>query len=271
MAEITMDGRRVSYLEYGSGTPIVLLHAGAGSGKQWAKIAALLEPRFRIIAPDLFGFGNTEGFVGETELTHDHQAMLVAGVIRHLCREPVHLVGHSYGGATAVRTIIGRGDLVRTCVLIEPVLMPLLNRQGDERYFDEYRAMATSFLENAAAGRIDDAWEVFLDYRNAPGTWNALAETAKQRFRAGTQATVIGFRSNLNNQTSIEEIERFALPTLVLRGENTTVPDRRVAEILRDHIPLCRYEIIPGAEHMSPLTHPAFIAEAVERHIHGAR
>ena len=131
--------------------------------------------------------------------------------------------------------------------------------------------MATSFLENAAAGRIDDAWEVFLDYRNGPGTWNALAETAKQRFRSGTQATVIGFRSNLNNQTSIDEIESFALPTLVLRGENTTVPDRRVAEILRDHIPLCRYEIIPEAEHMSPLTHPAFIAEAVERHIHGAR
>ncbi|MFM9886032.1 MAG: alpha/beta fold hydrolase [Burkholderiales bacterium] len=58
--EILKDGRRVSYLEYGSGTPIVFLHAGAGSGRQCAKIAALLEPRFRVIAPDLWGFGSTE-------------------------------------------------------------------------------------------------------------------------------------------------------------------------------------------------------------------
>jgi pimeloyl-ACP methyl ester carboxylesterase len=53
-------------------------------------------------------------------------------------------------------------------------------------------------------------------------------------------------------------------------GEKTTVPDRRVAEILRDHIPQCRYELIPGADHMSPLSHPAFIAEAIERHINAA-
>jgi hypothetical protein len=37
-----------------------------------------------------------------------------------------------------------------------------------------------------------------------------------------------------------------SLPTLVMCGEKTTVPDRRVTEILRDHIPQCRYELIPG-------------------------
>ena len=50
-------------------------------------------------------------------------------------------------------------------------------------------------------------------------------------------------------------------------GEKTTIPDRRVTEILRDHIPRCRYEVIPGAEHMSPLSHPEFIAQAIERHV----
>lgn len=270
MSEIVINGKRVAYQESGSGPTIIFLHAGAGSGKQWAKTSALLETRFRIIAPDLWGFGGTEAFPGDTELTHGHQAQLVAGVIGQLCREPVHLVGHSYGGATAVRLIVGQRELLRTCVLIEPVLMPLLKRAGDERYFNEYYAMASSFLENVAAGRIDDAWTCFLDYRNGPGTWSGLTESAKERFRASTHATVIGFRSNLNNPTSIDEIEGFELPTLVLRGENTTNPDRRVAEILRDHVPRCRYEIIPGAEHMSPLTHPAFIADAVARHILGA-
>jgi pimeloyl-ACP methyl ester carboxylesterase len=113
VSELGIDGRRVFYSECGSGAPIVLLHAGAGSGKQWAKTARLLEPRFRVIAPDLWGL---------------------------------------------------------------------------------------------------------------------------------------------------------SAPALVMCGEKTTIADRRVTEILRDHIPRCRYEVIPGAEHMSPLSHPGFIAEAIERH-----
>jgi pimeloyl-ACP methyl ester carboxylesterase len=126
MAELSIGGRRVSYFECGSGAPVVFLHAGAGSGKQWLKTARLLEARFRVIAPDLWGFGGTEHWSGERELTHDDQALLVVGVIEHLCKEPVHLVGHSYGGATAVRVIIRNRELVRTAVLIEPILTPLL-------------------------------------------------------------------------------------------------------------------------------------------------
>jgi pimeloyl-ACP methyl ester carboxylesterase len=135
MAEISIEGRRVSYFECGSGTPIVLLHAGAGSGKQWLKTARLLEARFRVIAPDLWGFGDTENWSGEHELTHDDQAFLVVGVIEHLCKEPVHLVGHSYGGATAVRVILRNRELVRTAVLIEPILTPLLALAGEESTF----------------------------------------------------------------------------------------------------------------------------------------
>ena len=267
MAEITIEGRRVAYSESGAGTPIVLLHAGGTSGKQWAKTALFLEQRFRVIAPDLWGFGETENWSGQEELTHDHQALLVAGVIDHLCKEPVHLVGHSYGGATAVRLMLGRAALVRTALLIEPILMPLLKLAGEDKLFREYLEMAQHFISNAAARNPDEAWRRFLDYRNGPGTWEALPEASRTRFRTTTESTVAGFRSNLNNPTSINDLALLSLPILVLCGEKTTVPDRRVTEILRQHIPGCRYEVIPGAEHMSPLTHPAFVAEAIERHI----
>lgn len=267
MAEIDIEGRRVYYSACGSGTPVVLLHAGAGSGKQWVKTAHLLEARFRVIAPDLWGFGGTERWSGDQELTHDHQALLVARVIEYLCKEPVHLVGHSYGGATAVRVILQSRELVRTAVLIEPILTPLLQLAGEEKLFREYFDMAQAFLGNVTVGNLDEAWRVFLDYRNGLGTWQALPEPSRERFRAATESTVAGFCSNLSNPTSLRDLEQLSLPTLVMCGERTTVPDRRLTEILRDHIPGCRYEVIPGAEHMSPLTHPAFIAEAVERHI----
>ncbi len=172
------------------------------------------------------------------------------------------------GGATAVRIILQNSELVRTVVLIEPILTPLLELAGEEKLFREYFDMAQAFLANVAAGNLDEAWRVFLDYRNGPGTWTALPEPSKERFRATTESTVAGFRSNLNNPTSLKDFEQLSVPTLVMCGEQTSVPDRRLTEILRDYIPQCRYEVIPGAGHMSPLSHPAFIAEAIKRHIH---
>jgi len=49
------------------------------------------------------------------------------------------------------------------------------------------------------------------------------------------------------------------LSTLTVCGEKTTAPDRRITEILREQMPKCRYIIIPGADHMSPLSHPELI------------
>jgi pimeloyl-ACP methyl ester carboxylesterase len=267
MPELIFRGRRVAYLDQGTGVPLVLLHAGGSSGKQWVKTASFLRDRFRVIAPDLWGFGLTEGWIGEGSLTHDDQALLVARTIEEVTSAPAHLVGHSYGGATALRLVLQRSDLVATLILIEPILTPLLKLAGEDEAFREYFDMAQAFLSNAATGRLEDAWRGFLDYRNGHGTWAALPAAAKERFVAGTDSTVAGFHSNLNNSTSLDDIRRVQLPTLIMCGEKTTPPDRRVTEILREQMPKCRYVIIPGADHMSPLSHPEFIANAVRDHI----
>lgn len=271
MPELILRGRRVAYLEQGRGVPLVLLHAGGSSGKQWVKTASFLEDRFRVIAPDLWGFGLTEGWTGEGSLTHDHQALLVARVIEKVGSGPAHLVGHSYGGATALRLALQSKDLVKTLILIEPILTPLLKLAGEEEAFREYFDMAQAFLSNAATGRLEEAWRGFIDYRNGRGSWDALPAATKERFVAGTDSTVAGFHSNLSNPTSLDDVRQVQLPTLVMCGEKTTAPDRRVTEILREQMPRCRYTIIPGADHMSPLSHPEFIANAVRNHIDSAQ
>ena len=271
MPELILRGRRVAYLDQGMGVALVLLHAGGSSGKQWVKTASFLEDRFRIIAPDLWGFGLTDGWTGEESLTHDHQALLVATVIERVVSGPAHLVGHSYGGATALRLALQRDDLVKTLILIEPILSPLLKLAGEEEAFREYFAMAQAFLSNAATGRSEEAWRGFIDYRNGHGTWAALPAAAKERFVAGTDSAVAGFHSNLNNPTSLDDIRRLQLPTLIMCGEKTTAPDRRVTEILREQVPKCLYIIIPAADHMSPLSHPEFIANAVRDHVASAQ
>jgi lipase len=256
----------VSYVEQGIGEPLVMLHAGGSSGRQWLRSAAILQSEFRVVAPDLWGFGQTDAWKGEESLSHDHQAELVAEVIGQLEMGPSHIVGHSYGGATAVRLALRTQGLVRTLTLIEPVLVTLLKQAGEEELFKEWADMAHAFLHHAKSRDWQSAWQGFIDYRNGAGAWAKLPTDTKERLVANTDNTVAGFHSNLNNPTSLDELRQIKVPTLVLCGENTTLPDRRVAEIVRDQIPRSTYKVIPGADHMSPLSHPSFIAEATRQH-----
>lgn len=267
MPEVIVEGRRAAYLDQGTGTPVVLLHAGGSSAKQWGKIAPLLQTRFRTLAPDLWGAGGTDSWTGEEKLTHDDQALLITRVIEETRSGPVHLVGHSYGGASAVRLALRRRDLIKTLILIEPLLTCLLKLAGEEAIFREWLDIAESFVREATAGRPDAAWRGFINYRNGSGAWEALPESTKERLLAGTASGVAAFHSNLTNPTSIDDLHRIHIPTLVLCGENTTTPDRRTTEIVREHIPGCRYVTIPAADHMSPMSHPEFIANAIHDHI----
>lgn len=271
MPELNLEGGRVAYLDGGGDGPaVVLLHAGASSGRQWGRVAERLADRFRVVAPDLWGFGDTDAWPGAAPLAHDHQAALVAAVVEDAGLGPVHLVGHSYGGAAAVRLALGDPRRVRTLVLIEPILPSLLQLAGEEEAFGEYRDMAHAFIDHAAAGRNHDAWQGFIDYRNGPGTWAGLTERTRERFASGTANAVAGMHSNLGNPTTLADLASLTAPTLVLCGENTTAPDRRITEILHAHVPGSRYAIIAGAEHMSPASHPGFIADAIRAHVAGA-
>jgi len=266
MPTFEYKGKTAHYIESGAGDPVVLLHAGGSSSRQWRKMGTHLERTYRLIAPDLYGFGETDAWSGPGDLTHDAQADLARALIERTCDVPVHIVGHSYGGATAMRLWLTAPELVRSLVFIEPILTPLLPQAGEETLFTEYRTFAETFMQRAEKGRSVDAWRGFLNLRNGDGTWEGLSDEARQRFIDQTAQAVDGFKSNLSNPTTLADCQGVAVPTMVVCGGKTTAPEKRVTEILRDEIPNSVYEVLPDAEHMSPLTHPAEVASLIQRH-----
>ena len=105
---------------------VIALHCSLGSGRQWSKLTETLGSEYQVIAPDIAGYG---GPLGSADLP-----MTLADEIVHLgkslssARGPLHLVGHSYGGAIAfkIATDSPLADRVRSLTLIEPVLPTLL-------------------------------------------------------------------------------------------------------------------------------------------------
>ncbi len=267
MPKFEYEGITAQFGDSGTGDPVVLLHAGGSSGRQWRKMGAYLDAEYRLIAPDCIGFGGTGPWPGPDELTHDTQAQLIRALIERVSDTPVDVVGHSYGGSTAVRLALMTPEWVRRLVLIEPIVTVLLPQAGEDSLFAEYRTLAEGFIAHAEVGEEEQAWRTFLDLRNGAGTWAGMPEKARAGFISTTGQAVHHWRSNLNNPTTLEEVRGIKYPTMVIRGAATTIPERRVCEILRDEIPCCTYQVIPGAEHMSPLTHPAEVANLVSRHL----
>ena len=260
-------GLSAHYHDTGRGDPVVLLHAGGSSGRQWEKLCACCPVGYRFLAPDLIGFGKTTRWAGPGDLTHDHQAELVSTLVEQHCDRPVHLVGHSYGGSTAVRFAIARPDRIKRLTLIEPNIVPLLEDAGEHEVFEEYAGVARSFIEDVAADRPEAAWQSFIDLRNGAGAWEALTDDRRASMLAQTGQMIDGFKSNLNNATTLSQCADLALPVMVICGGSTTRPERRISEILAGALPNCRYEIVAGAGHMSPLTHPGEVAALVLDHI----
>src|SRR5947209_4813108 len=100
--------------QQGSGPKVVFVHGGEEAGGAVAFAAQFpLADRFTLIMPDLPGHGQSPA---HGRASADRDAILVADLLD----DGVHLVGHSYGGAVALRAAARRPDAVHSLVLIEP-------------------------------------------------------------------------------------------------------------------------------------------------------
>jgi pimeloyl-ACP methyl ester carboxylesterase len=266
MSDISFHGVHAFYKTWGSGRAVALLHSGGSSSAQWDRPGECLADDCRLIAPDLLGFGATGMWPVAGELSQILQADLVAEVIARECVEPVDVVGHSYGGGTAVRLALRRPELVRSLVLIEPILSRLLLETGDPLY-DTAASVGATFIESVKTGRPEDGWKAFIDSRNGEGTWSRMSDKAKERFLVQSQQTAEAFISTRENFTSIAECQSLKIPVTIVCGAKTYAPDRRVTEILKEAVRHARYVTIPEAGHMSPLTHPAEVGQIIREHL----
>ncbi|MCA1691211.1 MAG: alpha/beta fold hydrolase, partial [Actinobacteria bacterium] len=98
----TVGGAPLHYLEAGSGDPpLVLLHAFPLNAAMWEPQVADLSDRWRVIAPDLPGFGKSAPFPEDSAVSIDGMADVIAGLLDELDVPEVALGGLSLGGYVA--------------------------------------------------------------------------------------------------------------------------------------------------------------------------
>lgn len=248
--------------------PVLLLHCSASSGRQWDGLAAMLDGGLRPVAPDLHGYGEAPAWTGPGALS------LAAEAARASASLPAdasfHLVGHSYGGAVALRLAVEQPWRVHSLTLIEPVAFHALQRGTveDRRLLGSVRKVADKVIEGVLSGDYQQAMETFVDYWSGPGAWNRIDADARRRFARYAPKVVLDFHAAINDDTPVDRYRsHISCPVQLIRGERSPAPARRIAGLLSETINGARLDTVAGAGHMLPVTHPDAVNGAILGHI----
>jgi pimeloyl-ACP methyl ester carboxylesterase len=257
---VDVGGRRIEYLDAGSGDAVVLLHSSASSGAQWRSLAAQLSERYRVLAPDLYGYGASAAWPGHAPFALAHEAEIVHALLDQVGTQ-AHLVGHSYGGAVALHAARTRAGRFLSLVLIEPVAFYLLADRA------EIAAVAERVRRAVASGEYLDGCRDFYEYWSGPGSWDAVSPARRQAMAPLMAKVAIEFHAAFNEPAGLADHCRIAVPTLLLLGEHSPHPTRRICELLAATLRDARLRIVEGAGHMSPLTHRDAVNALIAEHL----
>jgi pimeloyl-ACP methyl ester carboxylesterase len=247
---------------------IVLLHCSGSSGAQWRALVSRLGARYRVIAPDLIGYGAAAGWSGRGEFSLAQEAAAVRSLLGRL-DEPVHLVGHSYGGAVALHLARTRPELLKSLVLVEPSAFHLL-RHGDAMdmaALREITAVADDARAALAAGDYSGGCARFVEYWSGPGSWADMPPEKRAAFAPQLAKVVLDFHALLAEPAELEDVCEIALPALLVQGGCTALPSRCICARLRTALPEAAFRVVQGAGHMLPITHRDHVNALIASHI----
>lgn len=222
---------------------------------------------FQAVPLDLWGHGLRERWHGAGPLRLREEA----AAIEAACPGggPFHLVGHSYGGAVALKFASSHAGRVRSLTLIEPSCFHIL-KTGDgvhAHLLEEIRSVADVINRSVLRGDYAGGMEAFIDYWGGAGSWQSLADEKKTQLLPLALHVAHHFWSLIEEQTQIADYGRIEVPTLIVCGTLSPAPSRTITRLLAEAMPRVRHRTLRNAGHMSPLTHAAEVNRLVLEHL----
>ena len=182
--------------------------------------------------------------------------------------QPVHLVGHSLGGAVAARFALRWPERTRSLTLFEPTLFQLLANGGHDEGWDDLQRLIDGIHEHLGAGDKAGAAEVLIDYWARPGTFQAMPDEHKAHAIRRMDLTLITVQKYIDEPTfGLIDPSQITAPTLLLSSEDSPLSARSVIDLLSTIIPKAQMIRLESGGHMAPLTRADRVNEIVEEHV----
>ena len=272
---MTLHGDRVAYLDEGVGEVVLLIHGMGGSSDSWREVVPELSRKYRVIAPDLLGHGQSDKPRGDYSL--GAFAVWLRDFLDALGIRKATLIGHSLGGGIVMQFAHQHRDYCRRLVLISSGglgsdvgrLLRMLSLPGAELVLPLIASRPAIAVGNALQARSSHDVSRFSE------TWRAQAALSNRDNRRAFLRTL---RSVVDHRgQSVCALNRLHfntdLPALIISGEQDRVIPVAHARAAHEALPNSRLHILPGVWHHPHVERPItvatliddFIAESSER------
>jgi len=240
---VVTNGLRLHVLDWGGDgrTPLLLLHGFTGHAHAWDTLAIALQPHFHVLALDQRGHGDSEPADAYNAVVAFDD---ILGVVDQLGLASFILVGLSMGGRNAMYFTSKRPDLVRKLVIVD--IGPEISRRATE--------VAPGPPEPEAWDSIEQAAQHLYHANPYPGI-HYYRWVVSHSLRERADGLVWKWHPSVKERRSQGDVDWWAVvraitpPTLVLRGAESPVLDRDVAERMAKELPRGRFVEIPRAVH----------------------
>lgn len=227
----------------------------------------LLSPTHRVIAPDNYGAGKSPEWHSSSRIALQDEVDFLEPVLS-LPDAPFTLVGHSYGGAVALRAALANPKRVRALVLYEPTLFAVI----DQASMSAKEREKIQRVVDDAGGAIDRgdthaAAQFFLDYWMGEGAWRRIPDDRKAPIAASMVNVRRWGHALTNDDAPLAAYGALDIPVLYMVGDHSQASAHAVADHLMSVLPNARLHRFAELGHMGPVTNPDVVNEVIARFV----
>lgn len=256
MSQVKVNNIALAFEDTGTGPAVVLIHGYPFNRSLWNEQVEALKSEFRVVTPDLRGFGDSDSSAGT--VTMDQMAQDVVAVMDHLGIQQAVVGGLSMGGYVALAFYKHFRERVKALVLADT------RPQADTEEAKQTRAQQAEKALSQGMGGIADA---MLPKLLTPETVSKRPEVVK-RVRdmmmrtkpEGAAAALLGMAARDDQTSLLGEID---VPTLILVGRDDAITPVADSETMHREIAGSQLEVVEGAGHVSNFEQTAVFNHAL--------
>ena len=260
---------RIDYEVCGAGPTIVLVSGSCSTGAAWRPIMGAWDNRFRCVTTSLLGYGGTEERRTLRDPSIWHEVDVVESVIRR-AGDPVHLVGHSFGGLVAIAVALRNRVPLASLAVVEAPAAELLRDNGDQQHYRAFRLMTDGYFAAFARGRVE-AISTMIDFYGGAGTFASWPPRVRAYALETTAVNILDWVSAYRFPLSAASLTSIDIPVLVLWGEVSHPAVQRANALLGECLSHAVSTEINGAAHFMIATHADQVSRLIARHVHDAQ